>query len=430
MMLRVFHNARQVAVKGLGAWRAASTPATPINVGDFKLQRPTKGPGKGYVSLIDETLREMEEDEEFKATASSLKKLGQAKMTLQERKKRRRALDDMGVPAFHTFLEQKGVPLTRLSPTILQLNIGLFCNQACNHCHVESSPKRTEMMTMETADRCLALLDASPSVTTLDITGGAPELNPTFRHLVREGRKRGLEVIDRCNLTVLMEPDQEDLADFLADHQVRVVASLPCYTEANTNTQRGRGVFERSIHGLQKLNARGYGQSGSGLGLDLVYNPGGAFLPPAQVALEEQYKRELQTDFGIVFDSLFTITNMPIKRFADFLYRRGELAEYMELLVNNFNPSAVQGVMCRDTISVGWDGQLFDCDFNQQLALKLGEDLQDLGDAANAELGRTHGGLDVFSVDTLDFAGTDITVDHHCFGCTAGAGSSCQGTTI
>lgn len=425
-------NARRFLL-GLRRGNYRSLSQTPVNVGDFKLQRPTKGPGKGYVSLIAETLKDMDEDEEFKATAANLKKLGQAKLTLDERKKRRRALDDMGVPAFHTFLEQRGVPLTRKMPTILQLNIGLYCNQACNHCHVESSPKRTEMMTMETANRCLELLDASPSITTLDITGGAPELNPTFRHLVTEGRKRGKEVIDRCNLTVLMEPDQEDLADFLAENSVRVVASLPCYTESNTNTQRGRGVFERSIDGLKKLNALGYGTAdgaNEGLHLDLVYNPGGAFLPPEQSALETQYKEKLMEDFGITFDGLFTITNMPIKRFADFLYRRGELAEYMELLVNNFNPAAVDGVMCRETVSVGWDGALFDCDFNQQLALRLGEELADLSSEQNKSTGRSGAGKDVFNVESLDLTATDITVDHHCFGCTAGAGSSCQGATI
>ena len=239
-MRRVF--GREAIKRYSGRFWFSSSP-TPVNVGDFKLGKPTKGPGKGYVSLIEETLKDMETDEEFLATSESLKKMGQRKMTLEERKRRRRALDDMGVPSFHEFLERHGLTLTRKPPTILQLNIGLYCNQACNHCHVESSPKRTESMTMETAKRCLELADASPSVTTLDLTGGAPELNPTFRYLVEEGRKRGLEVIDRCNLTVLMEPDQDDLAQFLADHGVRIVASLPCYTESNTNTQRGRGVW-------------------------------------------------------------------------------------------------------------------------------------------------------------------------------------------
>jgi radical SAM/Cys-rich protein len=411
---------------------------TPVNVGDFKLQPSTRKPGKGgYVSLISETLKDMETDEEYKATAQNLKTLGQKRLTLEERKKRRRALDDMNVPAFHTFLEEQGLSLNRNKPSILQLNIGLYCNQACNHCHVESSPKRTESMSMEVAERCIALLDAEESedvkITTLDLTGGAPEMNPAFRYLVKEGRKRGLEVIDRCNLTVLMEPDQEDLADFLAANGVRVVASLPCYTEQNTNTQRGRGVFERSIDGLLKLNSFGYGTregAEKGLILDLVYNPGGAFLPPDQQALEQQYKDKLMDDFGIVFNSLFTITNMPIKRFADFLYRRGELAEYMELLVKNFNSSAVDGVMCKDTVSVGWDGKVYDCDFNQQLAIGLGEKLTSLNDTENKHQGREGKGMDVFSIDSLDLRRTKITMDHHCFGCTAGAGSSCQGAVV
>ena len=417
--------------------------ATPVNVGDFRLEKSEKRPGKEMFSssLVNDTLKDMEADEEFKITAGNLKKLGQKRLTLEERKKRRRALDDMGVPAFHEFLEQQqpnAIKLTRLEPKILQLNIGLYCNQACNHCHVESSPKRTEMMNMEVAKRCIELLDKTPGITTLDLTGGAPELNSTFRYLVLEGRKRGLEVIDRCNLTVLVEPGQEDLVDFLKDNQVRVVASLPCYTAENVNTQRGKGVFGRSIEGLLRLNDAGYGSDegrAKGLFLDLVYNPGGAFLPPAQGELEEQYKEKLETDFGITFDSLFTITNMPIKRFADFLYRRGELTEYMELLVRNFNPAAVDGVMCRETVSVGWDGQLYDCDFNQQLAMPLGMALPDLpacgsGSGIASVNGGESGGLDIFQIDTLNLTSTHITMDHHCFGCTAGAGSSCQGATI
>jgi radical SAM/Cys-rich protein len=310
--------------------RSLSTVDAPtsVNVGDTRLKRSTKRAGKSLFggSLVADTLKEMEEDEDFKATASNLKKLGQAKMTLEERKKRRRALNDMNVPAFHEFLESHGLTLDRKATKILQLNIGLYCNQACNHCHVESSPKRTEAMTIETADRCLELLDSTPGITTLDLTGGAPELNPAFRHLVVEGSKRGLEVIDRCNLTVLMEPDQEDLADFLAEHKVRVVASLPCYTPANVNTQRGKGVFDRSIEGLKLLNSLGYGND---LVLDLIYNPSGAFLPPAQEALQTKYKQQLMDDFGIEFNNLYTITNQPIKRFADFLYRRGTPTIFM-----------------------------------------------------------------------------------------------------
>ena len=402
---------------------------TPVNVADWSLSKSTKGPGKGKFaqSLISETLKDMESDEDFKATAEALKKLGQAKMTLEERKKRRRALDDMGAPAFHEFVANEGLKISRADPEILQLNIGLYCNQACNHCHVESSPKRTESMSMEIAMRCLELLDRSESFKTLDLTGGAPELNPTFRFLVEEGRKRGLEIIDRCNLTVLVEPGQEDLAQFLADHQVRVIASLPCYSEKNVNTQRGRGVFDRSIEGLRQLCALGYGTDEGlkrGLGLDLVYNPGGAFLPPAQTALEEQYREQLLNDFGLVFNNLYTITNMPIKRFADFLYRRGELTEYMELLVRNFNSHTIDGLMCRNTVSVDWDGKIFDCDFNQQMAIPLGVELPDLSETANKKEGRTKGGLGVFDIESLDFREVEITTDYHCFGCTAGAGSS------
>eukprot|EP00953_Heterococcus_sp_UTEX-ZZ885_P029886 15826-Heterococcus_DN1.PRE.2 len=314
----------------------------------------------------------MEGDEDFQLTAARLKELGQKRMTLEEKKLRRRALDELGLPTFQQYLKNAELAVPRAASTILQLNIGLYCNQACSHCHVESSPQRTESMSREVADQCLAVLRASPAVSTLDITGGAPELNPQFRYLVQQACAAGVEVIDRCNLTVLQEPGQEDLAEFLAENKVRVVASLPCYSSKNVNMQRGSGVFDRSIAGLKKLNALGYGIEGSGLSLDLVYNPLGAFLPPPQQDLELKYKEELMSTFGIQFNSLFTITNMPIKRFADFLYRRGELKEYMDLLVRNFNPAAVKGLMCKDTVSVGWDGRIYDCDFNQQMGLGMG----------------------------------------------------------
>jgi radical SAM/Cys-rich protein len=273
-------------------------------------------------------------------------------------------------------------------------------------------------MTQKVADRCIELLRNAPSITTLDLTGGAPELNPTFRYLVTEGRKLGKEVIDRCNLTVLFEPGQEDLADFLSSNRVRVVASLPCYGPKNVNMQRGQGVFDKSIQALLNLNKHGYGVDPE-LQLDLVYNPIGAFLPPDQQQLEAKYKEELREAFGIVFNKLFTITNMPIKRFADFLSRRGELQDYMSLLVRNYNPSTLEGVMCTDTVSVRWDGALFDCDFNQQLDLPMTRQLGGVGD-----------GLTVFSVNRLDeLTRNPIHTASHCFGCTAGRGSSCQGAT-
>ncbi|CAM9765771.1 unnamed protein product, partial [Sphacelaria rigidula] len=298
-------------------------------------------------SLIPDTLQKMENDQEFKLTAAKLKKLGQKKLTMEERKIRRRALTDRGLPSFQEFIKEKNIAIERDTSTIFQLNIGLYCNQACSHCHVESSPQRTEMVTKDVADRCLKVIRNSPSIKTLDITGGAPELNAHFRYMVEQAREAGVEVIDRCNLTVLQEPGQEDLAEFLATNKVHVVASLPCYSPKNVNTQRGSGVFDRSIQGLMKLNELGYGKDGTGLKLDLVFNPVGGYLPPEQGALEAKYKEELDETFGIVFNNLFTITNMPIKRFADFLYRRNELQEYMELLVRNFNPTACSGLMCR-----------------------------------------------------------------------------------
>ena len=266
-------------------------------------------------------------------------------------------------------------------------------------------------MSHEVAEQCVRLLDQSPSIHTLDLTGGAPELNPEFRWLVEQGRKRNLRVIDRCNLTVLLEKGQEDLSEFLAKNKVNVVASLPCYSEKNVNQQRGSGVFDSSIQALRMLNALGYGRPDSGLELDLVYNPNGAFLPPDQLNLERDYKLRLKEDFDIDFNHLYTITNMPIKRFAEHLYRKGDLDAYMNLLVQSFNPSTIDGVMCRDTVSVSWEGKLFDCDFNQQLNLGMTSPMT------------------VFDIQSVnDLVAIDISVDNHCFGCTAGAGSSCQGS--
>lgn len=324
--------------------------------------------------------------------------------------------DALDIPSFERILKEKGTEVKRQQTTILQLNIGLYCNQACSHCHVESSPLRTEMMSQQVAEQCLRLLDNSPSIDTLDLTGGAPELNQCFRFLVREGRRRNLRVIDRCNLTVLFERGQEDLGEFLREQQVNVVASLPCYAQQNVDQQRGSGVFGKSIGALQYLNRYGYGSAEHPeLRLDLVYNPAGPFLPPAQQALEQQYKEKLKQDFDISFNGLYTITNMPIKRYADYLLRNDQLKEYMDLLVQSFNPAAAAGVMCTNTLSVMWDGTLYDCDFNQQLGIGLAHNQQAMSV------------FDIRSADDLQQRG--IAFGRHCFGCTAGAGSSCQGAT-
>ena len=271
-------------------------------------------------------------------------------------------------------------------------------------------------MTAPTADRVLKLLADAPGVHTLDITGGAPELNANFRRLVRGARALGRNVIDRCNLTVLFEPGQADLVQFLADQQVEVVSSLPCYTADNVDRQRGKGVFELSMDGLRLLNAAGYGQAGSGLTLNLVYNPGGAFLPPAQAGLQADYKRRLSEDHGIVFDSLFTITNMPIARFATSLQQRGEARTYERLLLDSFNPGTVAGLMCRNQLSIGWDGRIFDCDFNQMLEMTCAAADGGPTPASIWHIGHLH-----------DLARTPIRTADHCLGCTAGAGSSCGG---
>lgn len=323
-------------------------------------------------------------------------------------------LNESALPAadFNSALREHGfAALQRLDVTTLQINVGKLCNQACHHCHVEAGPKRTEIMPAQVADRVLNLLMASPTIEVVDITGGAPELNPNFSWLVLISRSLGRHVIDRCNLTVLFEPGQQDLPDFLADNRVEVTASLPCYTAENVDKQRGRGVFDKSIRALKLLNKLGYGMPGSELKLNLVYNPLGAFLPPPEENLENDYKRQLRQHFGIEFNRLFTITNMPIKRFAEFLIRNGQLAEYMSLLVNHFNPGTVQHLMCRSLVSVGWDGKLYDCDFNQMLDIE-------------APGHRTIWEIESFS----ELAHCKIATDNHCFGCTAGAGSSCGGS--
>jgi radical SAM/Cys-rich protein len=297
----------------------------------------------------------------------------------------------------------------------LQINVGRFCNQACHHCHVEAGPKRREIMPPEVAQQVLRVLAASPSVTTVDITGGAPELNPNFHRIVGEARKLGLHIIDRCNLTVLFEPGQERLAEFLAQNEVEIIASLPCYTASNVDQQRGRGVFEKSIHALQVLNRLGYGLPGSKLNLNLVYNPLGASLPPPQEPLQADYKRQLHEHFGIHFHHLYTLSNMPIKRFAAYLNQNRMLESYMSLLVNHFNPSTVPHLMCRSLVSVSWDGKLYDCDFNQML--DIGMDSPD-GEPPS-----------IWNLDSFtQLVGKRIATGSHCFGCTAGAGSSCTGS--
>jgi len=317
--------------------------------------------------------------------------------------------------SFDAVLARHGLgPLTRGPVTTLQVNVGKRCNQACHHCHVDAGPKRTEMMTRETVDRVLRLLEASPSVKIVDVTGGAPELNPNFALLVEAARRLGRKVIDRCNLTVLLEPGMEWLPDFFVRNRIELTCSLPCYTATNVDKQRGKGVFDKSIEALRVLNARGYGH-GTGLALNLVYNPVGPFLPPSQARLEGDYKRELGAAFGIEFDHLFTITNMPIKRFAADLARSGKEREYMSLLVNHFNPATVRGLMCRSLVSVGWEGTLYDCDFNQMLEMPM-----PLGARPT-----------IYDVDTLEgLDGHAIATASHCFGCTAGAGSSCGGETV
>jgi radical SAM/Cys-rich protein len=314
------------------------------------------------------------------------------------------------IPSFESNLEQRGLPvLTRAEITTAQVNVGKICNQACQHCHVEAGPKRTESMSLRTAERVLSLLKSSPGVNTVDITGGAPELNPNFRRLIEETRAQGLHVIDRCNLTILLEPGFEELPVFLARNRVEVTASLPCYTRDNVDAQRGRGAFDKSIEALQLLNQLGYGIDPA-LPLNLVYNPLGASLPPPQDALEADYKRRLQENFGIQFNHLFTITNMPIRRFADFLMRTGQQETYLKLLFDRFNPATLEHLMCRSLVSIGWDGQIYDCDFNQMLDMPVSNPVTV---------------WDIESFDATTFKA--IATAHHCFGCTAGAGSSCGG---
>lgn len=313
----------------------------------------------------------------------------------------------------HSIPLEYGFPsLYRSRLTTLQANLGYVCNQTCFHCHVNAGPNRREVMSLEVVELILEFTRRS-GIQTLDLTGGAPELNPHFRYLVKEAGNRGLQVMDRCNLTVLSYPGQEDLAEFLARQQVTVIASLPCYLEQNVDAQRGEGVFEGSLAGIRRLNALGYGQPGSGLELNLVYNPQGAQLPPSQESLQKAYAEYLFTHYGLVFNQLFTIANMPINRFAKTLIRSGEYETYMRTLKASHQSANLEHVMCRSLISVDWQGYVFDCDFNQMLHIPLG----------------AHGQARRHLVDLLDLdlTATPIAVGEHCFACTAGQGSSCGG---
>lgn len=312
---------------------------------------------------------------------------------------------------FQSRLEQ--TDLWPLKPTpfeILQINVGKMCNQTCRHCHVDAGPDRKEVMTQVTMQQCLDALDKAP-FKIVDLTGGAPEMNPHFRWFVEELSRRKLQIIVRCNLTIILANEKfKDLPQFFAKHKVQVVSSLPFYQARATDAQRGKGVFADSIEALKMLNQVGYGQPDSGLELNLVFNPAGAFLPPPQARLEQDFKTQLKKDFGIEFNHLYTITNMPIARYLEFLIESGNLDAYMEKLVAAFNPTAAKSVMCRNTLSVGWDGNLFDCDFNQMLDLMVDSDCSHISN---------------FSANVL--ADRNIVVDQHCFGCTAGSGSSCGG---
>ncbi len=312
------------------------------------------------------------------------------------------AISDAGIP-----------PLQATGLQVLQVNVGRVCNQTCVHCHVDAGPDRKESMDREIAEACVRVLEEA-DIPTLDITGGAPEMNPNFRFLVRQARHQGRRVIDRSNLTILEAQGYRDLPEFLAGHGVEIVASLPCYLAENADAQRGSGVFDQSIAALQRLNALGYGLGDTGLTLTLVYNPGGPSLPPSQEQLEADYKQVLKSRYGVVFDRLFTITNLPIGRFLHFLVQDGHYEQYMQTLIDAFNPAAVAGVMCQTMLSVEWNGQLHDCDFNQLL---------DLGLAPGAPRD-----IRQFDIDLL--ANRRILTGQHCYGCTAGSGSSCQGETV
>lgn len=320
--------------------------------------------------------------------------------------------NDFRLVPFQQKLEEAQLfPLTPRGIEIFQVNVGKMCNQVCRHCHVDAGPDRKEIMTRETMQLCIDVLKKNPSFKTVDLTGGAPELNPHFRWFIEQIKELDRHIIVRCNLTIILSNKRfHDLPEFFKKHSIEVVSSLPFYTKSRTDRQRGDGVFEDSILALQMLNAAGYGKEGSELLLNLVYNPAGAFLPPPQDILEKEFKHALFKDFGIVFNNLFAITNLPISRFLDYLLTSGNYENYMEKLIAAYNPFAAQNVMCRNTISVGWNGFLYDCDFNQMLDLKVGCRKKHLSE-----------------FDFEELANREIIINQHCYGCTAGAGSSCGG---
>ena len=317
---------------------------------------------------------------------------------------------------FSDRLTAEGVNLRRARPEILQVNVGKLCNLTCVHCHVNAGPKRKEIMTRATIDRIIDWL-AKTEIRTVDLTGGAPEMIPDFRYFVERAKalQPSRHIIDRCNLTILLEPGYENLAEFLAERKVEIIASMPCYSPENVNAQRGEGVFEGSIAALQLLNSLGYGIHPD-LPLHLIYNPVGAFLPASQAKLEADYKREFKEHFGIMFNKLYTLTNLPVGRFAAYLRHNNKLEQYMNLLIEAFNPATIDGLMCRNTISVGWGGEVYDCDFNQQLDMQW----------KNPD----KSGMLLWDVDPDLLEDSEIMTGDHCFGCTAGAGSSCGGALV
>lgn len=318
---------------------------------------------------------------------------------------------DVLIVRFEDRLAAHGLELARKPPAVLQINVGKLCNLTCIHCHVNAGPKRKEIMTGETVEQILAWLERK-GIQVVDLTGGTPEMIPDFRYFVARLRAMGKRVMDRCNLTILNEPGYEWVADFHARHGVEIIASMPCYSPDNVNAQRGEGVFDSSISALQRLNALGYGTDPT-LPLDLVYNPLGAVLPPDQAELEADYKRELREHFGIEFNRLFALANMPIARFTSYLKREGKYEEYLQLLLESFNPASVEGLMCRDTVSVDWQGKLYDCDFNQQLGMNHCKDGEP---------------MKLWELTWDQWQRMPILTGKHCFGCTAGSGSSCGGS--
>lgn len=341
------------------------------------------------------------------------KSLAAQKHELSETSRQLDLIDQSGLVRFENNLGASGLfPLMPLELDTFQINLGKMCNQVCNHCHVDAGPDRKEIMTLETMEQCLDALDRT-NCSTVDLTGGAPEMNPNFRWFVEQLTAKGKEIIVRCNLTIIVANKKyNDLPEFFKKHKVQVISSLPCYSADNTDSQRGNGVFEQSIQALKMLNKVGYGTNDSELILNLVFNPSGPNLPGDQMKLEQDYKRVLKSDFDIEFNNLFTITNLPISRYLQYLVASNNYEAYMEKLVNAYNPLAAEAVMCRNSISVGWDGFLFDCDFNQMLDLKVAVQ-----------------GKHITKFNLEEIQNREVIVNQHCYGCTAGAGSSCGGAT-